>query len=120
MEKINLEIEKLKTKIKPSFTKPILSDLNVLAYLAILHPKYVILPIGKAGNNFAFICKKFNISKILSEVEKYKNIQSNSTYSETNSSKDDIIKNDENYCQKFDLKLLFFSFYNNIIHKNVK
>ena len=34
----------------------------------------------------------------------YNNIQSNSTYSKANFSKDDI-KNNENYCQKFDLKL---------------
>ena len=39
------------------------------------------------------------------EVEEKKNIQSNSTYSKANFSKDDIIKNNGNYCQKFDLKL---------------
>ena len=35
----------------------------------------------------------------------YNNIQPNSTYSKANFSKDDIIKYNENYCQKFDLKL---------------
>ena len=35
----------------------------------------------------------------------YNNIQSNFTYSKANFSKDDIIKNNENYCQTFDLKL---------------
>ena len=39
-EKINLKIEKLKIKIKPSFTKPILSDPDVLTYLETLHQKY--------------------------------------------------------------------------------
>ena len=50
-----------------------------------------------------FICEKFYISKILSEVEEYINIQSNSIYF----SKDDITKTNENksYCHKFDLKL---------------
>ena len=38
-------------------------------------------------------------------MREYNNIQSNSTYSEKNFSKDDIIKYNENYCQKFDLKL---------------
>ena len=120
-EKINLKIEKLKIKIKPSFTKPILSDPDVLTYLETLHQKYpdvltysatlhrkyvyAIVPIDKASNNFAFICKLFYISKILSKVGKYSNIQSNSVYSKANLSKDDIIKNNENYCQKFDLKL---------------
>ena len=35
----------------------------------------------------------------------YNNIQSNSTYSKVNFSKDDIIKNNKNYSQKFDLRL---------------
>ena len=35
----------------------------------------------------------------------YNNIQSNFTYSKANFCKDDIIKNNENYCQTFDLKL---------------
>ena len=39
------------------------------------------------------------------EVEQQKNIQSNSTYSKANFSKDDIIKDNGNSCQKFDLKL---------------
>ena len=34
LEKINLKNQKLETKIKPSFTKPILSDSNFLGYLA--------------------------------------------------------------------------------------
>ena len=83
LEKINLKIEKLKTKIKPSYTKSI----------------------DKASNNFAFICKKFFIPKIISEVGEYNIIQSNSTYSKVNFSKNDIIKNNENYCQKTDLIL---------------
>ena len=58
LEKINLKTEELKTKIKPSFTKLILSDPDVLAYLATLSRKYVIVPIDEACNNFAFICKK--------------------------------------------------------------
>ena len=105
LKKSNLKIERLKTKIQSCFTKPILSDSDVLAYLSTLHRKYVIVPIDKASNNFAFICKKFYISTNLSELRKYNNIQSNSTYSKGNFSKDDIFKNNENYCQQFDLKL---------------
>ena len=53
LEKINLEIEKLKTKVKPSFTKTLLSDPNVLAYLETLHRKYVIIPRDKV---LKFLC----------------------------------------------------------------
>ena len=105
LEKINLKIEKLKAKIKPSFTKPVLSDPDVLAYLATLHWNYVIVLIDKASNNFVFICKKFYISKILSEVGEYNNIQTSTTYSKTNCSKDDTIENNENYYQKSHLRL---------------
>ena len=35
----------------------------------------------------------------------YNNIKNNPTYPKSNFSKNDIIKNNENYCQKFDLKL---------------
>ena len=45
------------------------------------------------------------ISKILSEIGEYNNIQSNCTCSKANFSKDDIIKNNENYYQKCDLRL---------------
>ena len=88
MEKNDLgkykKIQKLKTKMKQSFTKPILSDPEVLAYLVTLHQKYVIIPTAKASNNFGFICKKIYISKILYKVGEYNNIQSNFNYSKRN------------------------------------
>ena len=95
----------MKTKIKASFTKPVLSDPDVLAYLETRHQNYVIVPIDKARDGFAFIGKKFYISKNFSEAGDYNNIQSNFTNSKANFSRDDIIKDNENYCQKFDLKL---------------
>ena len=95
----------MKTKIKASFTKPALFDPDVLAYLETRHQNYVIVPIDKARDGFAFICKKFYISKNFSEAGDYNNIQSNFTNSKANFSRDDIIKDNENYCQKFDLKL---------------
>ena len=104
------KVEKLKAKIKRYFTKPILSDPDVLPYLGTLHRKYVIFPVDKASNNFAFICKKFYISKILSKVGEHNYIQSSSAYSKANFSKDDIIKNNKKYCQKFDLRLTDKSF----------
>ena len=111
LEKVNLKKEKLKTKIKPSFTKPTLFDTDVLAYLAILYRKYIIVLIDKASSNFKFISKKFCISKILSQVGECNNILYNSTYSKVSFSEDDIIKNNENYCQNFDLNLTMIVLY---------
>ena len=68
LEKIILIIEKLKTKIKPSFTKPMLSDPNFQAYLETLHRNYVIALIDKPSDYFALICKWFYIFKVLSQV----------------------------------------------------
>ena len=86
MEKNNFEkykkMQKLKTKMKQSFTKPIISDSDVLAYLVTLHQKYTIVPTAKAGNKFGFICKNLYISKFL--MGEYNNIQSNFNYSKTN------------------------------------
>ena len=94
----NVKIETLKTKIKPSFTKTLLPDPDVLAYLESLHRKYVIIPINKASKDKAVICKKFYIFEILFEVGEYNNMESNSAYSKGNVSKDGILKNNENYC----------------------
>ena len=47
----------------------------------------------------------FCISKILSGVGEYSNILYNSSYSKANFSEDDIINNNENYCQNVDPNL---------------
>ena len=52
LEKLNQKIEKLKTKIKLSLTKPVLSEPDVELI-------YVIAPIDEANHNFTFICKRF-------------------------------------------------------------
>ena len=63
---------KFKTKIKSSFTQPVLCYPHFLGYLETLHRKYVVVLI--IGKNFEFICKKFYNSKILPELGKYNNI----------------------------------------------
>ena len=92
LARINQKIKKLKAKSKPSFTRHLLSYPDVLAYLGTLYRKYAIVPLEKGGNNFTFICKNFYIPKVFSEMTKYNKIHSNSTFSKTNFSKDDIIK----------------------------
>ena len=61
-------IKYLKNKIKPSPTKPIFKDPNVVTCLENLHNKFVLVPIDKASNNIAIICKRFYIEKLLKEV----------------------------------------------------
>ena len=48
--------------------KSILSDSEVTSYLKDLHSNFVLVPIDKASNNIAIICKRFYIERLLSEV----------------------------------------------------
>ena len=70
--KVIIEVENkmkyLKQKIKAYRTNPILKQEGVLKYLECLHQKYVLVPIDKASNNIAIICKKFYVQVILREI----------------------------------------------------
>ena len=51
---------------------------NVKAYLYEMHKKFVISSIDKASNNFAIICKKFNLEVIQGELGISEKIKGNS------------------------------------------
>ena len=68
IEKINARIAILRNKITSQPTKPVLKDPTVKTYLDDLHKKFVIVPIDKASNNVAIICKRFYIASILDEL----------------------------------------------------
>jgi hypothetical protein len=55
-------------RITPQRTKPVLQDPVVRAHLDDVHKKFVIVPIDKAANNVAIICKRFYLSSILQEL----------------------------------------------------
>ena len=74
-----------------------------MAYLEELRRHFVIVPIDKAANNFSFICKKYYVSRILQEVGL--NGSPSTTYNNVDIPKADIINDNANYCNKFDLKL---------------
>ena len=58
----------LKTRGVPGIVKPVLKDEEVLKSLSDLHSKFVVVPIDKASNNVAIICKRYYIQKLLNEV----------------------------------------------------
>ena len=68
LELVEKRITVLKSKKVPSATKPILQDEEVQNALSELHKRFVIVPIDKASNNVALICKRFYIQKLLDEV----------------------------------------------------
>ena len=97
------KIAYLRTRTLPSATKPALNNPEVIAYLEQLHRRFVIVPIDKAANNFAFICKKYYVARILEEVGL--NGSTSPTYNTVNISKAEIINKNAEYCNKFDLKV---------------
>ena len=70
----------LKEKIRLKQLKPILSDPDVKKHLEELHRQFFIVTIDKASNNFAVICRRYYISKLLVEVSQNTNKTSTSKY----------------------------------------
>ena len=68
LELVDSRIRSLKSRNVPSATKPILQDEETLSSLSELHSKFFVVPIDKAANNVAIICKRFYIQKLLNEV----------------------------------------------------
>ena len=62
------KVDEIKTRYKPQQVKPVLKDKIVVDYLNQIHSKFVLVPIDKAANNIAIICKRFYIEKLLHEI----------------------------------------------------
>ena len=103
LQKVEDKIQFLKARKTIIPTKPVLSDPEVLTYLEELQRHFVIVPIDKASNNFAFICKKYYVSIILKEVGL--SDLPNSTYEKSNLSIREIVENNIKFCERFGLKI---------------
>ena len=97
------KIKKLKQKMQPKQTNPILCDSDVKSYLEALHKRFVAVTVDKATNNFAFIFRKYYISKLLVEVG-YSHSKSK-TYLKVTHSIEDIIQANINYCKTYNLNI---------------
>ena len=98
---VHKRISHLKTKIIPQQTKPILRDPNVINYLENLHSNFVLVPIDKAANNIAIVCKRFYVSRLLNEVGLLEN--PSNTYQYCDSDPIDIINDNITLCKSFNL-----------------
>ena len=103
MQLVDSKIQVLRPKITISPTKPFLQNQDVLSALADLHDKFVIVPIDKASNNIAIVCKRFYIQKLLAEVGVPGD--TSSTYKLSERNHDDIIFDNSLLCEKFGLTL---------------
>ena len=103
LQQVDQRVRNLKSKKVPSVTKPVLEDEDALAALSDLHSKFVVVPIDKASNNVAIICKRFYIQKLLDEVGVPGDISP--TYKMSDRNPEDVIADNTLLCEKFDLSL---------------
>ena len=96
-DKINLKIDERITSLAVRTRKnfPVLEDRNAKKCLSKLQEKYVIVPIDKASNNVAFICKRFYANILCDELGMTGSVSS--TYTQVNQSLEEIIKE---HCSK--------------------
>ena len=96
-------IKILKSRRVPGITKPILQDEDAVRSLSDLHSKFVVVPIDKAANNVALICKRYYIQTLLDEVGVPGN--ASPTYKLSKEDPDDVIFNNAALCEKFGITL---------------
>ena len=101
---VKQNIKKLKQKIQPKQSKPILCDPNSKSYLEVLHKRsFFVLSIKKTVSDFAFIFRTYYVSKLLTEVGL--SDSKSKTYLRATHSIDEIIQANINYCKEFDLNV---------------
>ena len=127
LSQVDNKITTLNNKIKTKHIKSVFKDQGVKNQLILLKEKFVIVPIDKATNNIAFICKHF-YAKILVKEFSFPNTVRNydTTYHRIhNLNKDQIIQNHKTYLKqlnnmelKEDMKSLPCMYWIPKIHKN--
>ena len=103
LQLVDQRVNVLKQRRVPSTTKPVLRDEQVLTSLAELHGKFVVVPIDKASNNVALICKRYYIQKLLSEVGVPGD--TSPTYHLSGNNSDAVIESNSKLCTKFGFPL---------------
>ena len=103
LRKVDDKIRSLKSRIHPKKTKQILKRPDVVEYLDKLHKKFVLVPIDKAGNNIAIICKRYYVEVILKEIGQIGN--GNSTYEKTSKTVEDVVEDNMMYSERLGLEV---------------
>ena len=122
LAKVRNRIIHLKKKKTPQQSKPALKDPQILQYLNIIHNNYVLVPIDKASNNIAIVCKRFYIERTMKELGLLDTISE--TYKISNTNPSEIINDNITLCKKFGLTItekhhsLPFMFWTPKMHKN--
>ena len=103
IEKVDSKITSLKTRIRVHKTNPVLKDPESTDYLKSLHDRYVLVPIDKAANNVAIICKRFYAEVILKEIGIIG--EGNNTYEKAGKSEAEVIDENVHYAAHLGFKV---------------
>ena len=94
----------LKTRIKASNFNPILKEIDIRSCLEAVQKRYVLVPIHKASNNVAIICKRYYFEMMLIEIGVIG--RRNNTYCKGNKSCDEIIYENTEYIKRLNFKII--------------
>ena len=103
LQEVDQRIKILKAKKTPSTTKAVLEDEDEVTALNDLHSNFVVVPIDKASNNVAIICKRYYIQTLLEEVGVPGD--TSPTYKMSDRDTQDVIADNSILCEKFGLSL---------------
>ena len=102
---IKTQIETHKNEFNHSYC--VLKDSAVIKYLQQLHQRFVIIPIDKAANNYAFVCKKFYIDVLRNELDitAKGDVLGNNVYQPVCLSTDEILEMHSYFLKDFNISL---------------
>ena len=103
VKNVRSKVNNLKSRKVSQPVKQVLKDPDVKSYLTDLHSKFVLVPIDKASNNVAIICKRFYIEKLLFEVGLCGN--PNDAYQISDINPSNIIDNNIHFCKSLNLSI---------------
>ena len=103
LSKVDTKIDRLQANITPRHTNTVLQQPAVKQYLEKLQKHFVVVPIDKASNNIAIICKRFYAEVLLKEVGKLDGISE--TYVSSGKSINEILHNDFLHNDRYGLKV---------------
>ena len=106
LSEVDRRIDKIKVNFIPREVNTVLTDNQVLKNLNFLHDKFVFVPIDKATNNIAIICKRLYASVIHKELNFSSiNSSSNNTYEQVDILPEDIINRHKMYLKSHGCEL---------------
>ena len=103
LKKVDEKIRTLKLRVPYKKCKQVLKRPDVVEYLKELHKSYVLVPIDKAGNNIAIICKRYYVEVILKEIGETGN--GNSTYIKSSKLVEDVVEDNVMYSKRLGLEV---------------